>query len=121
MGLKTFSATGHFYNLEIKKNRMGGGLAVSKKRCWGSWRPEGWMNRNEFAKAERHARKRGMDVGTYLAHKHGEKAAERGRKNDLAQYMAIHQARRRMLYGEGGKCKADRCGDRSDSSDDSDC
>ena len=62
-----------------------------------------------------------MDVGTYLAHKHGEKAAERGRKKDLAQYMAVHQARRRMLYGEGGKRKADRCGDSSDSSDDSEC
>jgi hypothetical protein len=79
------------------------------------------MNENELPKAERHARKRGMDVGTYLAHKHGEKAAERGRKKDLAQYMAIHQARRRMLYGEGGKCKANRCGDSSDSSDDSEC
>merc|ERR1712048_1457185 len=47
------------------------------------------------------------------------KAAERGRKKALAQYLAIHQARRRCLYGEGGKCKDNRCGDSSDSSSDS--
>merc|ERR1712048_189295 len=80
---------------------------------------KGLLNWRELPKAERHAQKRGMDLPTYMAHKYGEKAAERGRKKDLAQYLAIHQARRRCLYGEGGKCKDNRCGDSSDSSSDS--
>merc|ERR1712073_135062 len=53
------------------------------------------MNENERSKAERHVKKRGLDLDTYLEKKHGQKAAEFARQRDLAEYLVERQMARR--------------------------